>query len=39
MEIEKQGPDEVRVEFEGSDDTYEVRVRWRDGVLSIDVDN
>lgn len=37
MEIDKQGPDEVRVEFENDDDSYEIRVRWEDGVLTTEV--
>lgn len=39
MEIDEQGPDEVRVEFENDDDSYEVRVRWQDGALRIEVDD
>jgi hypothetical protein len=38
MEIDKSGPDEVRVEFEGEDDSYEVRVRWENGVLTTETD-
>lgn len=37
MEIDKRGPDEVRVEFEGQDDDFEVRVRWNDGALDVEV--
>ncbi len=37
MEIDDSGPDEVRVEFEGVDADYEIRVRWANGVLEIDV--
>ena len=36
-EIDKAGPPEVRVEFEGRDVNVEVRVRW-DGGLVIEVD-
>lgn len=39
MEIDEQGPDEVRVEFDGEDDSYRVRVRWQDGALRIEVDD
>ena len=38
MEIDKQGPDEVRVEFENDDDSFEIRVRWENGVLTTEVD-
>lgn len=38
MEIDDRGGDEVRVEFESDDDSFEVRVRWDDGALRIDVD-
>lgn len=38
MEIDKDGPDEVRVEFESDADRFEIRVRWIDGALSVDVD-
>lgn len=37
MEIDKQGPDEVRVEFESQADSFEIRVRWDNGVLSTEV--
>lgn len=38
MEIDKQGFDEVRVEFGNDDVSYEVRVSWEDGVLTTEVD-
>ncbi|HEX2155002.1 MAG TPA: hypothetical protein VHL52_13630 [Acidimicrobiia bacterium] len=38
MEIDDRGPDEVRVEFEGEDDDFEVRVRWNNGALGVEVD-
>jgi cytoskeletal protein RodZ len=37
MEIDKQGPDEVRVEFDSQGDSFEIRVRWENGVLSTEV--
>ena len=37
VDVEKQGPPEVRVEFESEATRIEVRVRW-DGKLVIDVE-
>jgi hypothetical protein len=31
VEVDEQGPDEVRVEFESDDSKSEVRVRWNGG--------
>lgn len=38
MEIDDRGPDEARVEFAGADDEYEIRVRWHNGALDVEVD-
>ncbi len=37
MEIRDTGPDEVRVEFSQVEESYEVRVRWDEGELDIQV--
>jgi hypothetical protein len=37
MEIEKQGPDEVRVEFSNDGISYEHRARWKDGTVETEV--
>lgn len=37
MEIDKRGPDEVRVEFDSEADSLEIRVQWENGVLTTDV--
>lgn len=37
VEVEDPGPAEVRVAFEGEDDEWEVRVRWSDGELDVEV--
>lgn len=37
MEIEKTGPDEVRVDFESDDSEISVRVEWENGSLDIEV--
>ena len=37
MNIEKTGPDEVRVEFESMDSDVSVRVKWENGSLDIEV--
>jgi hypothetical protein len=37
VDVEKQGPPEVRVEFESDETRIEVRVKW-DGKLVIDVE-
>jgi hypothetical protein len=37
MEIEKSGPDEVRVDFESDESEISVRVGWEDGRLDIEV--
>lgn len=39
VEIDDDGPDRVRVEFEGEDDDYRVEARWRDGTLVVEVDD
>ena len=39
MEIEKTGPDEVRVDFESDDSDVSVRVKWEDGGLDIEVED
>jgi polyisoprenoid-binding protein YceI len=38
VEIDKVGPEEVRVEFESSDRESSFRARWKDGELDIDID-
>lgn len=38
MEIDKRGPDEVRVEFDGEEDDYDIRVRWDGEALDVEVD-
>lgn len=37
MEVRETGPDEVRVEFSRVEESYEVRVRWDEGELDIQV--
>lgn len=37
-EIEDTGPDMVRVDFEGEDDEFSIRVEWKDGKLDIEVE-
>ncbi len=37
MEVKDDGPDEVRVEFEGEPDS-KFRARWQGGVLDVDID-
>jgi type IV secretory pathway VirJ component len=37
-DIDKAGPDEVRVEFEGDDLKAEIRVRWENGALLTTID-
>lgn len=37
MEIEKTGPDEVRVDFEADESEVSVRVEWENGGLDIEV--
>jgi hypothetical protein len=37
MEIEKTGPDEVRVDFESEDSDVSVRVKWEGASLDIEV--
>lgn len=39
VEIDDDGPDRVRVEFEGEDDEFRVEARWRDGTLVVEVDD
>lgn len=39
VEIDDDGPDRVRVEFEGEDVEYRVEARWRDGTLVVEVDD
>lgn len=39
MEIEKTGPDEVRVDFESEDSDVSVRVEWEGDSLDIEVKN
>ncbi len=38
VEIDKAGPEEVRVEFESSDHESSFRARWKDGELDIDLE-
>lgn len=38
VQVEKAGPPEVEVEFEGPVGKVEVRVRWRDGSLSVETE-
>ncbi|MCH8992789.1 MAG: hypothetical protein IIA44_13720 [Acidobacteria bacterium] len=38
VEIDKAGPEEVRVEFESSDHESSFRARWKDGELDIDIE-
>lgn len=38
VEVDKEGPPEVEVEFEGATLRVEVRVRWQDGQLEVEVD-
>ncbi len=38
MEVDKSGPDEVRVEFESDDHESEIRVRWKDGGLREEIE-
>ena len=37
MEVEKTGPDEVRVDFESDSSDVSVRVKWEGGSLDIEV--
>lgn len=37
VDVREPGPDEVRVRFEAEDSRVEVRVRWRDGRLDVEV--
>ncbi len=37
-EIEDTGPENVRVDFEGDDEDFSVRVEWKDGKLDIEID-
>ena len=39
VEIDDDGPDRVRVEFEAEDEEYRVEARWRDGTLVVEVDD
>ena len=39
MEIEKDGPDEVRVEFRSLTARFDIRIRWEDDVLETQVDS
>ena len=38
VEVDKAGPEEVRIEFESSDHISSFRARWKDGELDIDID-
>jgi hypothetical protein len=37
MEVEDEGPDLVRVDFESDDGEISVRVEWKDGMLDIEI--
>jgi hypothetical protein len=37
MEVEDEGPDLVRVDFESDDEEISVRVEWKDGALDIEI--
>jgi hypothetical protein len=37
MEVEDDGPDQVRVDFESDDVEVSVRVEWKDGMLDIEI--
>ncbi|HSM43551.1 MAG TPA: hypothetical protein VK969_00895 [Acidimicrobiia bacterium] len=39
VEIDDDGPDRVRVEFESGDDDFRVEARWRDGTLVVEIDD
>lgn len=39
VEVDDNGPDRVRVEFESGDDDFRVEARWEGGQLSIEVDD
>jgi hypothetical protein len=37
MEVEDDGPDRVRVDFESDDVEISVRAEWKDGMLEIEI--
>jgi hypothetical protein len=37
-DIDHEGPDEVRVTFDGDEHETEFRARWRDGQLDVDIE-
>ena len=38
MEIEDEGPERVRVDFESDENEISVRIEWKDGQLEVEIE-
>ena len=38
MDIENDGPEKVRVDFEAEENEFSIRIEWKDGKLDIEIE-